>query len=100
MPRNALYFDELTLYHNLYFNIHCVILSATYSVAWDQAPHCERKEKKSAWAKKKKKKIGERREPKGSLGRGKGGRRPVSLPRILLGRYFFCLTPFLAFFPH
>ena len=56
MARNALYFDELTLYHNLYFNIHCVILSATYSVAWDQAPHCERKEKKSAWAKKKKKK--------------------------------------------
>ena len=41
-------------------------------VAWDQAPHCGKKEKKPAFAQKKKK-IGERSEPRGSLGRGKSG---------------------------
>ena len=97
MARNALYFDELTLYHNLYFNIHCVILSATYSVAWDQAPHCEKKEKKSAWAKKKN--IGERREPKGSLGRAKGGRRPVSLPSTAWPIFFLFDPVFCLFAP-
>ena len=38
-------------------------------LAWDQTPHCGKKEKKSAFVKKK---IGERSEPRGSLGRGNG----------------------------
>ena len=98
MPRNALYFDELTLYHNLYFNIHCVILSATYSVAWDQAPHCEKKAKKSAWAKKKKKSESE--ESRKVVWEGERVAAALSPSPALLGRYFFCLTPFFAFLPH
>ena len=71
------------------------------NLAWDQAPHCGKKEKKSALAKKNK--IDERSEPRGSLGRGKGGR-PSPLTRIPLGSLrapiFSYSTPsFLAFFP-
>ena len=52
-----------------------------------------------------KNKIDERSEPRGSLGRGKGGR-PSPLTRILLGSLcppiFFLFDPFLfsLFFPH
>ena len=39
-------------------------------IAWDKAPHCGKKEKKIGIGEKK---IGELSEPRGSLGRGKGG---------------------------
>ena len=74
------------------------------NLAWDQAPHCGKKEKKTALAKKTIK-IDERSEPRGSLGRGKGGR-PSPLTRIPLGSLcspiFFLFDPFLfsPFFPH
>ena len=48
-----------------------------------------------------KKKIGERSEPRGSLGRG-NGLPPFPLPRIPLRSpiFFLFLTPFFSFFPH
>ena len=56
-------------------------------VAWDQAPHCGKKGEKSALAKKKKK-IGERSEPIGSLGPpfppSQDTARLASLPDIFL----------------
>ena len=39
-------------------------------IAWDKAPHCGKKEKKIGIGEKK---IGELSDPRGSLGRGKGG---------------------------
>ena len=45
-------------------------------IAWDQAPHWGKKEKKIGVGEKKK--IGERSEAQGSLGKGKGG--PHFLP--------------------
>ena len=53
-----------------------VIIRAARLLAWDQASHCGKKEKKSALAKKK---IGEQNGPRGSLGRRKGDG-----PRFLL----------------
>ena len=63
----------------LYLTVHL-------TVAWDQVPHWGKRRKKSARAKTK---IGERSEPRGSQGRGKGAALSP-LPR----------TPFFAFFPH
>ena len=61
----------------------------------------EKKGKNRRW--RKKKNIGERGEPIGSLGRGKGWR-PFPLPRILLGSLrspmFSYLTPFFPFFSY
>ena len=60
-------------------------------------------EKKSAWARKE---IGERSEPRGSLGRVKGGGTSVTLSPStghlsarLARRYFYYLTSSLPFFP-
>lgn len=57
-------------------------------IAWDQAPHCEKKEKKIGVGEKKK--IGERSEPKGSLA------------RLASFAYNFpiCACPVFCHFPH
>ena len=49
-------------------------------LAWDQVPHWGKKKKKIGVGEKK---IGERSEPRGSLGRGKGGGRPFP-PQLTL----------------
>ena len=56
--------------------------------AWDQAPHCEKKEKKIGVGEKKK--IGERSEPRGSLALGS-----LRSPIIFL----FDRAPFFAISP-
>jgi len=55
-------------------------------LAWVQAPHWVKKEKKISASEKNE--TSERNEPRGSLGRG------------FARRYFSYLTPFFAFFPH
>ena len=71
-----------------------VILFVDASLAWDEAPQ---------WGKRRKK-IGERSDPRGSLRRGKCGAAlfPSPGPRSarFLRRYFSYLTPFFAFSPH
>ena len=71
-----------------------VILFIDASLAWDQAP---------PWGKRRKK-IGERSEPRGSLRRERGGAAlspsPGHASVRFFRRYFSYLTPFLAFFPH
>ena len=80
---------------------HCEFTLA--SLAWDQGPNCWKKEKKIGV---RGKKLGERSELSGSLGRGKGGR-PFPLPRPPLGSLrspygmyvFSYFTQFFAFSP-
>ena len=71
-----------------------VILFIDASIVWDQAP---------PWGKRRKK-IGERSELRGSLRRGKGGAALSPSPghpsARFFRRYFFYLTPFFAIFPH
>ena len=57
-----------------------VIIRAARLLAWDQASHCGKKEKKIGVGEKKK--IGEQSEPRGSPGRRNGGG-PSGGPRFL-----------------
>ena len=73
-----------------------------FFVNWDQAPHWGKKRKKSAYAKK----INERGEPTGSLGREKVAVAPPVPPLqpthrlpLLADIYFSYFTPCFAFSP-
>lgn len=48
-------------------NIYYFVKAIKVMIAWDQAPHCEKKEKKIGVGEKKK--ISQRSEPRGSLAR-------------------------------
>ena len=73
--------------HWLWSSVRLCILRALHLLAWDQAPHWGKKEKNRRG---RKKKIGERREPRGSLGREKDG--PDSLWLASL-TYIFLFDP-------
>ena len=81
----------------VFFFIFAYNLSVINGVPYflDQAPHYEKKEKKSTLAKKKKKQFGERSEPRGSL-----GMRKPSPGCCSARRFFSYLTPFFALLRH
>ena len=80
---------------------HCEFTLA--NLAWDQGPNCGKKEKKIGV---RGKKLGERSELSGSLGRGKGGRLfplprpPLGSLRSPYGMYIFPISPSFLPFPH
>jgi len=91
-------------WHSIVTLLILTVYTISITVALDQTPHWRKMGKKISVGEKKKK-IGERSEPRGSLGRGKGGAlspSPGHRWARFAGRYFSYLTParFCTFFSH